>query len=158
MKHITGLVLLLAISHGALSAQQVIAATGNHAASSSGSVSWTIGESITKTLTGTGSILTQGFHQTSLTITIMNELPDPGYPVTVFPNPVSFNAKLRIEKEKFTKMEYLLYDMNGTLLMRKPVEAIETEIPFSTLLPATYILRITKNLIEVKTFKIIKSH
>ena len=44
-------------------AQKVIATSGNYFENSSGSISWTIGEPVTATLTTADNILTQGFHQ-----------------------------------------------------------------------------------------------
>ena len=42
---------------------QVIASGGNYVSSASGSISYTIGEAVTPTLSGGGHILTQGFQQ-----------------------------------------------------------------------------------------------
>ncbi|MBN1180704.1 MAG: T9SS type A sorting domain-containing protein [Bacteroidales bacterium] len=158
MKHMLCVMIIIIISAAFLNAQEVVATAGNHGSSSSGSISWTIGESVTETLTGTNSILTQGFHQTSLTITIIRDLPGLDYLIEVFPNPVWLNAKLRIDKQEFKRMEYMLYDMNGNLLIRKTIKTGETEIPFSLYVPSSYILKITEKNVEIKSFKIIKSY
>jgi hypothetical protein len=50
-------------SHAQSIAPQVIASGGNFISSSAGSISYTIGEAVTPTLSGGGHILTQGFQQ-----------------------------------------------------------------------------------------------
>ena len=52
-----------AIGHAQSVSPQVIASGGNYVSSASGSLSYTIGEAVTPTLSGGGHILTQGFQQ-----------------------------------------------------------------------------------------------
>ena len=47
-------------------AQEVISSAGEHFESSSGSASWTIGETIILTLEGDENAVTQGFHQPAI--------------------------------------------------------------------------------------------
>lgn len=52
-----------AMLHAQSTSPQVIASGGNYVSSPSGSISYTIGEAVTPTLSGGGHILTQGFQQ-----------------------------------------------------------------------------------------------
>ena len=67
MKKLYSLLFILSCSIVSLSAQtlspQVVASGGNFISSSAGSVSYTVGEPVTTTISGGGNYLTQGFQQ-----------------------------------------------------------------------------------------------
>jgi len=52
--------------------------------------------------------------------------------------------------------DYLLYDVRGGLIERGQVLNERTEINFSALAPAIYILRVTNHKEEVRLFQIVK--
>ena len=136
--------------------QQVVSSAGATSQTSSGGISYTIGESITETHTVSGKTLTQGFQQTKLVITAINETKDLGYTVTAFPNPTSDFVKLSVSDSKVNGLRYVLYDMNGIVISFKELDNSETVIPFSDAISASYILKVFNGKKEVKSFKIIK--
>ena len=142
--------------YGATNAQEVNSTTGNSHSNASGSISYTIGEPVVETFAGESNILTQGFQQSNLIVTAIEELPGLDYRISAYPNPATEIVKLWIGKESFTGMQYMLYDMKGNLLMKNSLEGTETEIPFSYLSPAEYILKVSNQNKELKSFKIIK--
>ncbi|MCK4881230.1 MAG: T9SS type A sorting domain-containing protein, partial [Bacteroidales bacterium] len=127
-------------------------ASGASFQNSSGYISFSIGEVITTTLTSSSAILTQGFHQTRLrTVPVINQS---AIQMSVFPNPVKDLLILQIGDP--LGFDYLLYDVRGGLLERGQVLDERTEINFSALAPAVYILRVTNHKEEVRLFQIVK--
>lgn len=136
--------------------QQVVSSAGATSQTSSGGISYTIGESITETHSVSGKTLTQGFQQTKLVITAINETKDLGYTLTAFPNPTNDFVKLSISDSKVNGLRYVLYDLNGKVISSKQLDSSETVIPFSDATNASYILKVFNGQKEIKSFKIIK--
>lgn len=155
MKIILLLFLIVVYSTGLL-AQQVVATAGGTLSIASGSISYTIGEGVAQTLSKGDKILTQGFHQTIVTVNEISELKDLEFSISVFPNPTSNVLTLKIDKEKLWGFQYLLFDMNGKLISQKYLESSETKIPVDQLMEGFYIIKIQDGTKELKTFKIIK--
>lgn len=109
------IILLLFHKAGAQSfSPDVISSAGTFATSSSGSMSWTIGEIMTETYSSTGYFLTQGFHQpdtSTLTVVINSTYQNIG----IYPNPV---VDYLIIDLSLTSGEYVLeiFDMQGQLI------------------------------------------
>ena len=135
--------------------QEVISSSGSYMENNSGSIAMTIGECITKTHITDNSTITQGFHQTNLTVTLIKELTGLDFKITVLPNPVIWYVTLRVEKPQ--GLFYILYDMNSKILEQKKIENIETEIYFGNLAPSTYFIKVIGNNYEVISFKIVKN-
>jgi hypothetical protein len=137
-------------------AQQIIANSGTTLQNSNESISFTLGELVIDTYNASTKTLTEGFHQPQITITAINELSGLDFTVMAFPNPTSDIVELKVEKVNSKDIEYFLLDINGKLLARKKIESSETEIPFSQLAPAIYILKLQVDGKEAKIFKIVK--
>jgi hypothetical protein len=142
--------------YGALRAQEIITPSGDYFSNSNGSLSSTIGEPINETLTGSENVITQGFQQSKLTITSVNELPNLDYTITAFPNPAKEHVKIKCDSQKNENLSYELYDNSGKLLQKKQFDGSETEISFSNLKPSDYYIKIDSGQKEVKVFKIVK--
>jgi hypothetical protein len=138
--------------------QEVIAIGGQYLSNSSGSISYTIGETVIETLTGSNNILTQGFQQTNLIVTAINEAKRLNFEISAYPNPTQDFIRLRIGKENIKGMQYLLYDLNGKLIDKHKLLNQETDISFEHLAPASYILKILDKKTELKSFQIINTN
>jgi len=133
-------------------AQELVSASGASFQNSSGYISYSIGELITTSLTSSSVILTQGFHQTKFsTVPVINHS---AIQMSVFPNPVEDLLILQIGDP--LGFDYLLYDVRGGLIERGQVLDERTEINFSALAPAVYILRVTNHKEELRLFQIVK--
>ena len=156
MKRIPVFIFLLLISFH-INAQEIIATQGDSYSNSSGSVDFTIGEPITDTYQTESSILTQGFHQTGLTVTIIKSLAD-DIDIMVNPNPA--NSFLSISVPNI-KQNYLveIYDINSKNIFQQKITDINSTIDFSGYTCGTYIILFKdhENMV-VKTFKIQKTH
>ena len=147
------ILLLSFLCIGAFSqAHELVSASGASFQNSSGYISYSIGELITTSLTSSSVILTQGFHQTKLsTVPVISHS---AIQMSVFPNPVEDLLILQIGDP--LGFDYLLYDVRGGLLERGQVLDERTEIDFSALAPAVYILRVTNHKEELRLFQIVK--
>ena len=139
-----------------LLAQQVVATAGSTLGNANGSISYTIGEGVAQTLTKGGKTITQGFHQTTMSVTMVSELKDLDFSISVFPNPTSDELTLKLNKENVSGLQYLLFDINGKLIFQKNLESNETEVPVHQLAIGFYIIKVQAGTKELKTFKIIK--
>ncbi|OGM08838.1 hypothetical protein A2Z67_02415 [Candidatus Woesebacteria bacterium RBG_13_36_22] len=139
-----------------LKAQNIVSTAGDHFKNNTAQLSWTVGEVTIETLSGTSNILTQGFHQTNLIATAINEILDLGFEIKAYPNPTQDYLILKISKDKLNGMQYKLYDMQGKLLHHKLIEESETEISFKDLVPSTYLIKVIEMNKELKTFMIVK--
>jgi hypothetical protein len=149
------LFLLFLICYMNLQAQQVVATTGAFFQNTNGSMEYTLGESVITTLSFTDKILTQGFHQSRITVTAIEDLTVSTFDIQVYPNPASEYIVIRINTELPGKLHLYLYDINSKLLVNKKIENLETIIPFKEYPPAIYLLRIIAGK-ETRTYQIIK--
>jgi hypothetical protein len=139
-----------------LLAQQVISTAGNTLGNENGSISYTIGEGVAQTLSKGDKTITQGFQQANISVSMLSELKDLDFSISVFPNPTSDVLTLKVNKEDVTGFQYLIFDINGKLLSQKNLESPETSVPVNQLANGIYILKVQSGLKELKIFKIIK--
>lgn len=148
---------LLGFGMTVLIAQEAIPASGSNASGNGGSVSYTVGQVIYTTNTGTNGAMAQGVQQ-PYEISVVAGIADANginLILSAYPNPVTEYIKLKADKTE--NLTYQLYDINGKLIENKKIESIETNIVMSNFVNAIYFLKISDNNKEVKTFKIIKN-
>jgi hypothetical protein len=147
------LVSLLLLSVG-LSAQEVISSQGDSYSNTSNTLDFTIGEPIGETVTDGTTSLTQGFHQTLLTITNVEDF-DEKFSVNIFPNPTTERVNLTIDK--YEGVTFYLFDVTGKLLKQEVVTAQQTVVQVSEFPKGTYLLKLAgQENKSLKTYKIIK--
>ncbi len=93
-----------------LSAQEVISTQGDSYDNGTNTIDFTIGEPVIETVSDGSNDVTQGFHQTNLTITNIEDL-DVNFSVNIYPNPTSDVINLTIEK--YEKITFQIFDMGG---------------------------------------------
>ncbi|MFO7616521.1 MAG: T9SS type A sorting domain-containing protein [Bacteroidales bacterium] len=137
--------------------QEVIASGGHHAKSGDVQLSWTIGEPVIGTLKAGGYILTQGFHQTRLSASAIDDLPLPGLKLSVYPNPFSDLLHLRIDEGDYSHLQYSLLSLEGKTLREKKINANQTDIEMGSLPDGYYLLQVRDASGKtVKTYKVAK--
>ena len=165
MKAITIYILLAFLCYNIAKAQQqVIATGGDYNSIPSGSLCWTLGESVIETYSSNGQILTQGFQQVNLTVNDFFVSKELQTEISVFPNPASDYVSLKIgnlsEIKESAKTEGILYeltDMNGKILKTEKLIIGNQQIYLNNLAAGTYFLSIIGNSnLTLKTFKIVK--
>jgi opacity protein-like surface antigen len=142
----------------AVMAQSTIPATGGNGSGSGGTVSYTVGQVVYTTISGTTGSVTQGVQQPYeiSIVTGLEEAKGINLIFSAYPNPAGDFLTLKIENYDKENLSYRLYDLSGNLLVIKKIVAAETSISMGNLLPGTYFLKVTGNDKVVKTFKIIK--
>jgi hypothetical protein len=122
---------------------QVIASAGTHSTGSNIQLSWTLGEPVITTVSNGNNIITQGFHQTLLTVTAVDENNISDINITVFPNPTSEILNISLaNNQKDLQLE--LFDINGKLLQTQQINATQNmaNINMSEYARANYLLRL----------------
>ena len=157
-------ILLFAFGLTELKAQESIPASGGNASGAGGSVSYSVGQVVYSTNTGSGGSVAAGVQQPYeiSVVTGVNKDSRINLICSSYPNPTTDFLILRIEGDIYTEYSAFLYTTNGALLKTIKIVANETSIDMSKLDMATYFLKIvnTKNAsssLEFKTFKIIKN-
>ena len=137
---------------------EIWAASGEYFTGTNAALSWTIGESVIETFSGTNAILTQGFQQSLYTITSIEETPDNKYQLSVYPNPAA--ESLTLSKGEGTKQSILnieLIDINGKRLFNDHIEGTTKQIDLSKYVSSIYFIKVyDENSKLLKTFKIQK--
>lgn len=97
----------------------VLASSGGDGSSSTHQVSWTIGEPMIETYSTTNHQLTQGFHQTNLTITPIIKI-NTHLTITAYPNPTSSSVTIEIDPtERPENLQLSVSDCLGRKLFQK---------------------------------------
>jgi len=145
-----------------LLAQETLPAAGGNAAGSGGSVSYSVGQVVYITNSGTNGSVAQGVQQPfeiSL-ITGLEDVKGINLTVSVYPNPATEFVTLKVDASVMLSkqsMSYQLYDFSGKLLESKKMEGDETSISMRNLPPATYFIKVTEGNKQIKSFKIVKN-
>jgi len=134
----------------------VVTTTGGYYTNSAGSLSWTMGEPISETVSDTSNTLTQGFQQGSYSVvTVVDELVQPTINISVYPNPVS--SLLNIRSDSSDPFHAKVIDLQGNLVYEQPVESGQGQIDLGNLSDEIYILEVyDKDGNRIKVFKIQK--
>lgn len=160
MKHKKSMmsIAFLLLGLGGLHAQESATAAGGEATGATGTVSYSVGQTVYTTATGTNGSVAQGVQQpyeisvvTGINETTIN------LGMSVYPNPTTNFLSLKVENEKLEKLSYKLIDLQGKVIEIKKVTANNSTIKMTELPKATYLLKVVKNNQVVKTFKIIKN-
>ena len=151
-------VLLLGLGLTGLQAQTSINATGGNASGSGGSASYSVGQVVYTTNTGTNGSVAQGVQQPFeiSVVTAIEEAKGINLSVSAYPNPTTDYLTLEVKEFELSNMSFQLYDMSGKLLQSEKITGNQTSIVMSNLVPATYFVKVIQDNKEVKTFKIIK--
>jgi len=145
------------ISSG-LQAQESVNATGGDASGSGGSASYSVGQVVYTTNTGTNGSVAQGVQQPYeiSVVTQVEEAAEIQLSMLVYPNPTTETVVLNIGTMSTENMHLSMFDVNGKLLHFQEVINSETIIDMKSYSRGVYFLKVNFQNREVKTFKIIK--
>ena len=151
-------IFLFGLGISLVKAQSTIPATGGNATGSGGTVSYTIGQVTYQTIEGSTGTVAQGVQQPYeiSVVTAIENTEGITLEYKVYPNPTNGLLKLVIQPLDDENLRFRLYDLNGVLLQDKKIESEETEISLDNLSSSMYFLKVIKDNMEVKIFKIIK--
>ena len=153
-------VLLISLGITGLKAQEVILPAGGNASGSGGSsVSYSIGQIVYTTHTGTNGSEAQGVQQ-PYEISVVIGIPEANginLSVTAYPNPTSDYLTLEVGNYDSANLQYLIFDVSGKLLQTIDAQGPTTQIEIRALAPGNYFVKVLDNKEEIKVFKIIKT-
>ena len=151
--------LFLGLGLTGLQAQESVNATGGDALGSGGSASYSVGQVVYTTNTGTNGSVAQGVQQAFeiSVVTGLEEAKGINLSVSAYPNPTTDYLTLEVKDVELLNLHFQMYDMNGKLLQNEKITGNQTSIVMSNLVVATYFVKIIQGNKEIKTFKIIKN-
>lgn len=139
---LTGLLCAFATSAQTLS-PEVVATGGEQFSNGTTQLNWTLGETMTETVTANNQLLTQGFHQPAYLITAL-EPPATQLDIkmTAYPNPAIDQVTLAITREGTHILTATLIDLHGRQLQEKSTALPQAELTFdlTQLAQSTYFL------------------
>ncbi len=156
MKKLITIVFCLTLT--VLQAQQAILTSGGKATGGGGTASYSIGQMVYSTATGSNGSVAQGVQQAfeiSTTLGIEDNLINLSF--KAYPNPTTSVLTLKISNFNQNNMKYALFDIQGRLLIQQKIQQENTNISTENLAPAIYFLRIFNQNNLIKIFKIIKN-
>lgn len=141
-----------------IQAQQATTATGGTASGIGGTATYSVGQVVYTTITGSGGSVAQGAQQPYelyVVSGIENTLID--LELTAYPNPTTRFLILKADVVDFSMLNFELYDGIGKLIESRKIRSTDETIDMDALPSATYFLKVSKNNNLIKTFKIIKN-
>jgi len=138
------ILILFFLVSGECFSQQVVSTAGTCASGTNVQISWTIGEPVIETFTGTSVILTQGFHQSKLTITALERFILPSLELKVYPNPFLSQLHIAVVKGDWDNLEYFLFSLDGKLLQQKVAENQTETMNLESFTSGAYLLKVTR--------------
>lgn len=140
-------------------AQHSMNASGTDGSGPGGSVSYTIGQIDYSTDNNNGYTTTQGVQQPYEIFAITGiDLKHIDLAFTIYPNPTVDFLTLKIESFKAENFTVHLCDAQGKILFSRNIESNETSISMKDLSNAFYYVKVLKDSMEVKVFKVIKTN
>lgn len=152
--------LLLGFGLTGLQAQESVNATGGNASGGGGTASYSVGQVVYTTNTGTSGSVAQGVQQAYEVLGVQTGLEETkgiNLSVSAYPNPTTDYLTLSIREFEISNLSYQVYDISGRLLQSEKITGNQTSIVMSNFVPAIYFVKVIQSNKEVKTFKIIKN-
>lgn len=138
-------------------AQEAVATAGGDASGTNGNVSYTVGQVVYTTNTGTTGSVAQGVQQPFEIQTVLGaDNFNINLQLAVYPNPTTNWLQLEVRNTDFSNLSYQLFDLNGRMILNEKITAETSSIQMERLPAAIFLLKVVSNNKEVKTFKIIK--
>lgn len=137
-------------------AQEVVATAGETKKAGNIELSWTLGEPVIATLSEGSNQLTQGFHQTKLVVTALNELNMAELELKVYPNPTSDFVIVHLNTTEI-RSRFTLFDIAGKILSQNRITETDTQLNMLNYASGTYVLKVFNDKEQpIQSFKIVK--
>mgnify|MGYP002638747049 CR=1 FL=1 len=133
--------------------RHVAASAGNEFTNSSGTITYTIGEPVTETLSSGNATATQGFHQGIINITSVREqIKD--VEISIYPNPTSDYVTVKFDEAGL----WQLHTVDGKLVSSGQLSTGSTNIDMRAIALSTYMLTIISDDNRTNTYRVVKTH
>ena len=156
MKRIILIAFVLLGTHSIYS-QETITTSGGEA-TGNGTVSYSVGQIVYTTHTGSSGTISQGVQQ-SIELSVLSnpEVTAVTLSAITYPNPTSNYVVLSLKDMSLTKLSYALYDLQAREVSKENIQQEETKIAMQILATGTYLLKVNQKNQTLKSFKIIKN-
>jgi hypothetical protein len=148
------LVFYINTSYSQINTLQVIGASGSNDSNGNIQLDWTVGETIINIGSNSNNILTQGFNQSVLLITDLEEIVKSS--IMIQPNPTSDYLILNIPDKELNDTYYSLIDINGKVILEDKIKHNQTRISFIDYSKSIYFFNVFSKNEMIKTFRVIK--
>ncbi len=139
-------------------AQESVNSTGGNATGSGGTVSYSIGQVVYTTNTGSNGSVAQGVQQPYEILTVGINENEPKISLSVFPNPIGDNLILQVNDFEHSTLNFQLCDIQGKQISKGQIIAKQTQINTASLSSATYFIHVVNQENQkIQNFKIIKN-
>ncbi len=138
----------------AMAQPDVIASGGGYDESSSVKMSYTIGQTVTATVSGNSAIVTQGFQQPEYVIVKVDET-GTDIELNIYPNPTFGDVTLDFTKMPKSDVAIYLYNDAGKVFVNDKINSTHYSLKMGNYPAGIYFLKVTSKNSE-KTYKIIK--
>lgn len=157
-KLLTFLILVGTLGISDCFAQSSVHSSGGNLSGASGSVSYSVGQTVYTTNTSATGSITQGVQQPFEITEVLtaDNFSDLVNDLKVFPNPTTENLTINLTSQGANSLDYEIIDSNGKLFKAGKGMENETNIDVSSFPAAIYFLKIKNQNQEIKTYKIIK--
>jgi hypothetical protein len=143
---------------GFAQAQESINTSGGDATGTGGTASYSVGQVVYTTNTGSTGSVAQGVQHAYEIFTVGIKETELNISLTAFPNPTIENLTLQISDYNNEKLSYQLFDMQGKQISNGQIVAQQTQINMNSLPTATYFINVVnQENKKVQSFKIIKT-
>lgn len=156
MKKLLTLAILITSHCLVTHAQKAIVSGGGMHENSSGYISWSLGELAISTLKTSEYIITQGFQQSKLTVTAIDEETDIPTKVKTYPNPTSDYLYIEVDGD-IANLRYEVYTLSGLNISGAKFDSTPQKIVFARFSSGVYIIRVRLNNQIIKTFRVVKN-
>jgi hypothetical protein len=137
--------------------QEAVVAAGSNASSGTGNVSYSVGQIVYTTNDNPNFSVAQGIQQPFeiSTLSIDEHIPAK-IQLSAYPNPTVDYLTLDVDSLDTESLQYVLIDISGKLIREEKITTQLTSINFTAIPSTTYLIKVTANGKNIKTFKIIK--
>lgn len=118
----------------------VISTSGNSFSSANSRMDFTIGETLTSTLTAGSNVMTQGFHQPEIKFASLEDYTD-DLTMNLYPNPTIQFVTLKTDYE--SELKVYISDMNGKTLLNSGVFVSSVMLDLGSFASGNYVLMVT---------------
>jgi hypothetical protein len=148
---------IILLGTGSVFAQESPVNSGGNATGSGGSASYSVGQTVYTTNTGSNGSMAQGVQQAYEIQTVLGtDNFNINLQMVVYPNPTVNYLSLDVKNHNFDNLKYQLFDLNGRLILNEKITTETTTLSMEQYPSAVYLLKVVENNKEVKTFKVIK--
>jgi hypothetical protein len=151
------LTLLFGMGLTTVFAQESANASGGDASGSGGKVAYSIGQTVYTYASGTNGNTSQGVQQPYEIYSVGVDEELSNIFLMAYPNPTSDYLTLELLDYSNEKIEYQLIDIEGRVILSKPINNSQTQVDLNSYSTGIYFIKVIKESQEIRTFKIIKN-